>query len=252
MSLGDAMEAKVLLGSFISFDIIASASTRLPLSFLNLDHRRILNTLDINLESLFGCTNQVMALILDIVCLENWKKEAEEAHQLSLVELVKRGAMIEERLRQEIIDVERVYSLEKNIMKSHDRILSTAQVEITNIFALSATTYLHVVISGAYPELPEIVESVSKTIDAFKSLTEPRLLRNLVWPFCVTGCLASGGQQGFFRELVSKAEITSFTLGTCFQAFKIMEECWELRKTRLYNCDWAFVMNRRGCDVLLL
>jgi len=240
------MEAKVLLGSFICLDIIASASTRSPPSF-DLDHKYLLNTFHISLESLFGCGTRVMILILDIVYLDNWKKEAEKFHQLSLVELVKRGARIEESLRQELVAMKSEHSLE-----SHNSTLSTAQTDITSIFALSALTYLHVVISGAHPELPEIVESISKTINALKCLTEPRLLRNLVWPFCVTGCLAAEEQQDFLRELVSKAEITPFTIGTCFQAFKIVEECWEMRKTRLHNCDWAFIMNRRGYNVLLI
>jgi hypothetical protein len=190
--------------------------------------------------------------MFDIVILDNWKKEAEKTHQLSVIELVKRGAKIEESLRQKIVDLEGTHSLGSSLLGSHRSTLSASQAEITGIFALSALTYLHIVISGAYPELPEIVESVSKTIDAFKRLTNPRLLRNLVWPFCVTGCLAAEGQQGFFRDLVSKAEIVPSTLGTCLQAFKIVEECWEMRKTCSYNCDWVFIMNRLDCNILLI
>ena len=86
-------------------------------------------------------------------------------------------------------------------------------------------TYLYVVISGAYPELPEVRESVSKTIDAFQSLADPTLLPYLVWPFCISECLALNGQYTIFRDLVSIAGVTQSTIGTCFEAFKIMEEC---------------------------
>ncbi|KAL3421436.1 hypothetical protein PVAG01_07881 [Phlyctema vagabunda] len=247
MESRDDMEMQVALGSFIWFDIMASASTRSAPSF-KLDHQRILDIFRIKLECLFGCSNRVLELILDIVYLDSWKKEVEKTRQLSMIELVKRGAKIEENLRQYIEGLEVTSSLE---LRNDSRNMSAAQTEITRIFALSAQAYLHVVISGAHPELPEIADSVSKSIEAFESISDPCLLRHLVWPFCVTGCLATKAQQGFFRELVSRAGITCLTVGTCWQAFQIIEECWEIRKTCSYNCDWVFIMNKRSCNVLL-
>ena len=251
MYFWDDTGAKVLLGSLISFDIIACASTRSRPS-LELDHRHILATFGINLGNLFGCENQVMALIFEVVLLDNWKKEVEETRTLSMVDLVKRGATIEDRLQQKVRYIESTYSLGSNEVESSGNTLSTCAIEITYIFALSALTYLHVVVSGASPELPEIVESVSKTVAAFQCLTDPKLLRNLVWPFCVSGCLAREGQHGFFRDLISNAKINLTTIGTCLQAFRIMEECWAMGKTSSYSCDWALIMNKRGCNVLLI
>jgi hypothetical protein len=239
-----------LLGSFMSIDIIACASTRSS-PFLELDFQFMVEGAGIDLEPLTGCRNWTMMIIFEISLLDKWKKEAEEAHKLSVVELTKRGSRIEERLREKLADTE----IESDVRSSSGNtsgILSVSDyTEITKIFALSAMTYLHVVLSGAYPKLPEIMESVSKTIDAFQSLTDPTLLRNLVWPFCITGCLALEGQQAIFRHLVSAAEVTQSTVGTCFEAFKIMEECWEIRKTCSYNVDWVSVMNKRGHHVLL-
>ncbi len=247
----DDMGIEVTVGSFIWFDIIASASTRSAPSF-DINHRQILDSFGINLQRLFGCSNRILGDIFDIVHLDSWKKEVEKTRQLSMVELVKRGARIEENIRQDIRDLEAKDSVESDLLIDDRGNLSAVQTEITRVFASSAQIYLHVVISGAHPELPEIVDSVSKTIDAFKSISDPRLLRNLVWPFCVTGCLATKAQQGFFRELVYKAGITFSTVGTCWQAFQIIEECWEIRKSCSYNCDWAFVMNKRSCNVLLI
>jgi len=244
------MGTKVLLGSFISFDIIACASTR-SLPSLDVDHIQILETFGIDLGSLFGCSNRVMALILEIVLLDNWKRDTEKSYQLSIVELVKRGTKIEERLRQETRDLEDRESFASNLDFSGSTLL-TSQAEITYIFALSAITFLHVVVSGPCPELPEIAESVSKTITAFKSLRDPRSLRNLIWPFCVSGCLASEGQQSFFRDFVAKAEIVPSTLGTSLQAYRIIEECWEMRKSCSSNCDWVSVMDKLGCKVILM
>jgi hypothetical protein len=251
MYFWDDTGTEVLLGSFISLDIMACASTRSQPS-LQLDHKHILETFGIDLGSLFGCESQVMALIFEVVLLDNWKKEAEKTRKLSMVDLVKRAATIEDRLQQKVRDIESTQSPGSNTLESSGSTPSTCPIAITYIFALSALTYLHVVVSGASPELPEIAESVSKTVVAFQCLTDPRLLQNLVWPFCVTGCLAQEGQQGLFRDLVSNAKINLSTIGTCLQAFQIIEECWEMRKACSYNCDWAVIMNKQGCNVLLI
>jgi hypothetical protein len=193
-----------------------------------------------------------MALIFEIVLLDNWRKEAEKTHKLSMIDLVKRGTKIRDCLQEKIRDLESLYSLGLNTLERSGSTLSTCLTEITYIFALSALTYLYVVISGANPELPEIAESVSKTITAFQSLTDLRLLRNLIWPFCVSGCLAQEGQRGLFRDLVSNAIINVSTIRTFLQAFKIVEECWQIGKACSYNCDWASIMNTQGYNVLLI
>ena len=71
--------------------------------------------------------------------------------------------------------------------------------EITELFALSAITYLHVVLSGAYPELDTIYD--------FKDLADTKSL-HLVWPFCISGCLALDGQHAICPGLVYAAGIT--------------------------------------------
>ena len=246
----DDIASGFLLGSFISFDIIACASAR-STTYLRLDHKVLLDRAGIHLETLIGCENWAMIFILEICLLDNWKREAETTSELSDVELAKRGRQIEERLRDRIADIESTPP--KATYSGYTVRIPSANTntEITKIFALAAMTYLHVVVSGPYPELPEIRESVSKTITAFESLTDAKLLRYLVWPFCVSGCLALEVEQTVFRSLVSAAQIAQSTIGTCFEAFKIMEECWETRKSCLYNCDWVFVMNKRGRYVLL-
>ena len=247
----NASAIRLLLGSFLSFDIIACASTRSD-HLLQLDHKFLLENTEINLESITGCRNWVMVLIFEISLLDRWKKEAEKAQKLSIVELTKRGSQIEERLRKRLADTENKPSIGSSTDNNSGILLASPYNEVTKIFAFAAMTYLHVVISGAFPELPEIIESVSKTIDAFHRLTDKKLLRSLVWPFCISGCLSLDGQHAIFRELVSAAEITQSTTGTCLEALKIMEACWDTRKISPCNCDWASVMNKWGYYVLLL
>jgi hypothetical protein len=64
---------KLLVGSFIVFDIIASASTR-SAPFLPVNHIKVIDDLGILLEPIVGFQNSVMELLLEVVMLEKWKK----------------------------------------------------------------------------------------------------------------------------------------------------------------------------------
>lgn len=239
---------KFVLGSLIAFDILSSASTRSSL-ILNINHLHVLETFGISLERHTGCRDSVMALILEISLLDKWKKEAQGANRLSFVELVKRGDVLQNRLRQELAEID----TKSNPWTTRESspVATDTHPEISKLFILSAITYLHVVISGPYPEVAEIAESVLATVHAFKSLKDPRLLRNLVWPFCISGCLALEKHYDFFRGLVSRAGITPHATGVCFEALQIMAECWKARITCSESHDWASAMQRRGCYVFL-
>ncbi|KAE8380310.1 fungal-specific transcription factor domain-containing protein [Aspergillus bertholletiae] len=217
-----------LLGFFVHMHIITGASTRSS-QFLISDHKVLLETGEVNLADLTGCSNWVMIAIFEISSLDKWKKEEEDAHRLSLGDIefdLSKGAPVDAHLRPESI-----------------------KTEITRIFALSAIIYLRVVISGPYLDIPDIKRSVSKISDALQSLPEPKLLQHVVWLYCISGCLAADGQQKVLRELVSLPRITH---RTCLEALSLMEECWRLRRTESSNHDWASIMERCGQHSLLI
>lgn len=246
----DQTAITILIGSFIWFDILAAASTGLG-HFLALDHNLLLQGSRIRLEELVGCENWVMAVIFQISKLGNWKKESESNHRLSISELAKRGAEIEVCLQERLTNILVQSAIqEDSFPEPTSRFSNSARVTMTKIYALAALTYLHVTISGPISELPEITESVTRTVAEFTSLSDARLLRYLVWPFCITGCLASEEQHSVFRTLIQTGDFNERTVGTCMEAFKVMEECWQ-RRTRLRNCDWISVMESLGHLILL-
>jgi hypothetical protein len=253
LSAGEHSAVVLLLGSFIWFDILAAASTGLK-PFLKINHQLVLSSNSIHLEELIGCENWVVILIFQINELVSWKKEAETNGRLSIPELAKRGARIEHVLQEKSNELFLRISdgSGPSISGMWGRFPKSASSEITRIFILSALTYLHVVISGPNPELPEIASNVTRAIEAFESLTHPPLLRYLVWPFCITGCLASEQQRRVFPALIATAEINGQTLSSCRRAFKIMEECWKLRNTHPHqNYDWISTMKSLDHVVLL-
>lgn len=236
------------LGHFVAFDILACISTRSTL-FLNLDHKDILrrDALGIDLRTIIGCENWVMQILFDIAKLDTWKRNAQKAKKLSIVELANHGSQIDLQLQSKFAELRAPSSSNSSIEP-----LASSQVhlEITEIFALSAMTYLHVVLSGAYPELPEIIESVEKTIQALREMSDKKAFPRLSWCFCITGCLALEPQHRYFREIFEAAELDEWSAGTCIQALETMEECWQIRKSSS-SCDWVSAMDKRGQYSLL-
>jgi hypothetical protein len=250
LSSEDRTTITVLISTFIWFDVLAGASTG-SRHFLNVDHILLLEGSIIHLEALIGCENWVIVLIFRISELRNWKRELESNHRLSISELAKQGADIEACLQERLGKMSTQNTVQEGgFSGATRRYPKSARAVITRIFALSALTYLHVIVSGPISELPEITDSVTRTIAEFSDLSDARSLRYLVWPFCITGCLASKEQHGFFRDLISAGDISERTVGACMGAFKVMEECWK-RKMRSQNCDWISVMESLGHLILL-
>lgn len=192
-----------------------------------------------------------MALISDISLLDRWKNESQAARRLSIVDLAKRAGQIEERLRQELADITRGMQL-SSAAESPTNAARMLSAQVSQLFALAAIIYLHVVVSGAHPELPEITRTVSEMLDALEKLKrEPRLLRSVVWPFCVAGCVTLEEQQGFFRSLLTDPEVAKYSTKACFEALYVMEKCWAARRIDSYHCDWTSIMSKYGHYILL-
>jgi hypothetical protein len=61
-------------------------------------------------------------------------------------------------------------------------------------------------------------------------LSTPPLLRTVVWPLCVTGCLAQPEQGPFFRRQIEVLEPLGHFV-TVRKAIEIMESIWLKRGT---------------------
>jgi hypothetical protein len=211
------------------------------------------------LDKIMGCENWAMLLIMDIAFLDDWKQNLQISAQLSMRELVTRATRIERRLEDGIR--ENSTSLNQWTNHSMPSVVDTGVEEpshlillITRIFACSALVYLDVVVSGAYPEMPEIRENVSRTIDALRALPEIAIINSTTWAYCIAGCMAIEEEQTFFRGLAVYSNGDAPTFGNFSKALAIMEECWRLRREEKQDqpVDWRTAMKRLGMDVLLV
>ncbi len=212
----------------------------------------------IKLEKLMGCENWVMVCVMEIARLRHWKQEMQMSDQLSLRELASRAEIIEKKLED---GVKRIYeSLDEMRMKGKDltnkgrSVLGSKYLAhvVTRMFALTALVYLHVTVSGPYPEIAEIQNCVSRTITAFRALPQSDLVRNLSWPMYIVGCMATGEHQNAFRDIAASIGLEKHSFGTSSQVLEVMEECWRLRADGIVGADWTTAMKSLNLNVLLV
>ena len=246
---------RFLTTTFIHFDIISSASTGLDHVFQE-DHERMIAELQINLDETIGCENWAMMSIMKISTLRNWKREYSASGRLSLKELVDRADVIEKYINAQLED----YVINKDLVEAEDSqcsppILNDRQGKVrrvvTAIFGYSALTYLHTTVSGAHANLPEIQQSVDNTIEAFKSLPNPQLLRSLAWPLCVTGCM-SLEHHSFFEELFKDPLPKSQAYINSWRIMDVIRECWKQREETGNPSDWMTAMDSLGYQIILV
>lgn len=257
----DHVACNFLMGTFIWYDILSCASIHsVPDLSGNHDY---LSTHLIRLDKIMGCENWVMVLISRISALANWKYSQQSRGCLTLRELLDRGSSIEVELKQGLeknkTDIGRpVHHPESASCQGLGVPSSKSNLVITRIFAFAALTYLHTVTSGAHPSLPQIKESVASTIETFHSMPNPTvLLRNLVWPFCVTGSMAGKEHEAFFRKAMEIVEREGeWHPGNLKIGWDVVQKCWQMREVEgdaaVDGVDWSDAMEKLGLRILLV
>lgn len=250
-------------------DVIASTATQEEPKLYTY-HRDLLTTVGdqgplLDLEAVIGCQNWVVLQIGEIAVLDAWKQQSQKAGSLDMMELVYRGTRIKEGLERHLAMLEsRPVSCQKErsgtglldvFAQGYDfhSTVSTPQSTIaTRIWAHAAFIYLSVVVSGWHSAGVEIRYHVGRVIDLLSDLSPPALVRTMVWPFCVAGCLAEVSQETHFRETVESLHPPAL-FGTVRYAFKIMEEVWQDRGAGdSANRDLAACFRGLGEMVLLV
>ncbi|OAP57660.1 hypothetical protein AYL99_08398 [Fonsecaea erecta] len=223
----------------------------------------------LNLEAICGCQNWVLLQISEIAVLDSWKQECKRAGDLDVMELVRRAAPIKETLLAQLARLEA--NLGNPLKGTHSNILdglftpyyqsetpghsaAGSTVLVTSVWANAALLYLFVVVSGWQPSSSDVRYHVSRVIEllTYQQRSRPVLLRTMVWPFCVAGCLARPQQEDCLRQMVEVLQPPS-VFGTVYKALDIMEEVWGGREMRdVATWDLAACLRCQGDLVLLV
>ncbi|KAG8163551.1 hypothetical protein KVR01_006848 [Diaporthe batatas] len=225
-----------------------------------------INGPQLDLESVVGVKNDAIILLAQVADLHAWKKEMTNAGSLSVVQLVTRASQIETLLRGliECLEQERQNACNINnnqptmdmidFISQHNVGSSLAKgsstVWTSLVWAHATLTYLSTVVSGWQPSCPEIRASVAATIALLADAPAPASVRSVVWPFCVTGCLALPEEEGFFRGTV-EALGTLSSFGTIAAALRVMEGVWARRGQLGPEWTMADGLREVGTAVLL-
>ena len=217
----------------------------------------------IDLEPVIGCQNWVLLQIGEIATLDTWKQRCKRAGNLDVMELVQRAAIIKESLEIHLtrLETDPIIPQEVNSIFSvlgadscqQSRAPARQSSIITRIWAHAARLYLFVVVSGWQPANADVRHHINRILELLMNqLSPPALLRTVVWPFCVAGCLAEPAQEPLFRGLVDAMQPPS-VFGTVRKALDIMEHVWANRNADdTLNRDLAACFRRQGDLVLLV
>lgn len=244
-------------------DIIASTALQEQPTLYEY-HRNLLSGTDgseapINLEGVIGCQNWALLQIGEVAVLDAWKQRCKIEGNLDVMDLVRRATTIKDAL-----ETQRNY-LENNPtngpeISSAEEVLSPYQSSkvsaggswITRVWAHAALVYLSVVVSGWQPASADVRYHVSAILDLLTNqMSSLALLRTVVWPFCVAGCLAERAQEASFRTMVEALRPSS-VFGTVRTALEIMEDTWRNREIDVLTRDLATCFRSQGHLVLLV
>ncbi|KAF3761157.1 hypothetical protein M406DRAFT_324658 [Cryphonectria parasitica EP155] len=218
----------------------------------------------IRMENFFGCQGWVLMTIGDIALLDAWKKESRSQGKFRPDELLEHGSHLHSRLQQGLARLDRE-SLRRRIPNDITAVLRSfyradgpqmradEQVNVTRIWALAATAYLGVVVTGWAAATKAAASSIAVAMQLLHSISSPAVLRSLSWPFFVLGCLATREQEQLFTQMAScMGPLLEF--GTVGEAMRIMRRVWELRDMNGFDMEtWDIAACSRvfGTQVLM-
>ncbi|KAG5936650.1 hypothetical protein E4U60_002404 [Claviceps pazoutovae] len=205
------------------------------------------------------CQDWVVASIIEVVKLDVWKKGAAKTGTLSVVELVKRAHDIETYLKLRLQRAKEAFPwlyTERHLPSSllHSTAPPVLTHYVTEVFATAALVYLHVVISGARRQVPDVHNHVRDVITLFRCRCCAQALSSLCWPLCLTGCLAEGEDRIFVLNLaISAAAETSGGVGSFDRAIYVIQECWKAAdRCSDADVDWTWAMKSLCSQVVFL
>lgn len=218
----------------------------------------------IRMENFFGCQGWVLLTVADIAVLDAWKKETKIRGRFCYNELMEHGSLLHQRLQQGLARLERESFRKRpfditSVLRSYYRpdaahqMRVDEQISATRIWALAATAYLSIVVTGWQAATRTTTSSIAVAMQLLYGISSPAVLRSLSWPFYVLGCLATKEQEQLFTHMASSmGPLLEF--GTVGEAMRIMKRVWELRDTGGLDMDtWDLAACSRvlGTQVLM-
>lgn len=236
--------------NFIWIDVLATSTfgalSYIPCAF---DYLELLQLGIIKPQEIMGCQGWIMAIILKISRLEQWKvMHQEQMHAVDIkAELVHQSKQLRDELRHGIDKLENDYRRTKSTSLEEDIRL------VSIVWAYGAQVLLQVTIIDVESNQFDTDQTfVNICLQKLENLPT-RLVMRTSWPYTITGSMAlSEAQHIRFRRIVSKTLQEAQPPGISWKGLIVMEECWRLRRIQgEKNVGWREAMESLGARVLL-
>lgn len=228
---------RFLTGATIWLDITSSITTGIAPQLLPWHSTIIASNSQTKLEDIMGCQNWVMLQVGRIAALHERCAQAAgrgdfnctEFHQIAFdITLSIQDGLTQAALEGFGISENELAGMVDTIPKEHTL--------VTHIFALMASTYLHLVIHG-FQELEVLDNTITKAMSILQAELTRRLLPALVAPLYIIGVVARPGDKPFFREVLSSLPLLDSSLKHRKRILPVLEEIWRERE-RAVGLTW--------------
>ncbi|KIW28402.1 uncharacterized protein PV07_08069 [Cladophialophora immunda] len=269
LSLVDHVAMEFFSAVFLWFDTLATVSTGRGPQFADVCAAAFGDPdSKVRLRNIMGCENWVMIIIRDVAVLDGRRRNGQEGHDPRRnADDGQKYTELRERLELGLAEPWESYlsllarGTTSDSADAENRLIQATPI-VTYIFACAAMVYLTAAVSGPDPHVPEIRDAVSRSLEIFNSLPDDvQMLHSMLWPFCITGCMALKDQESSFEDLALRAGALVRQGGrspeTWERALQVIKTCWRLRseearKGSPSSADWFTAMSTLGYQVLLV
>ncbi|KAJ7885888.1 fungal-specific transcription factor domain-containing protein, partial [Mycena olivaceomarginata] len=250
-------------------DIFSSLTVMRPPKYLAL-YKRLFGDLagwnlhsgEIRMDSLTGCSEEVLLGIAEVSELSHWKAAEKRRGSLSIRDLIGRCDEIEQRLRRASSSPRPTGEIDTTplhpaLVQADSEAVDAAPFPsnemrqlVAKIFSETVLLYLHTVLSDSNPGVPEISNSVGVVVQLLAQLPPSEVDRALVFPICLAGCMTDDSNWRDF--LKGRLQALDESLGNLMRTRLLMEAVWKKRDITGVTVDWRETMRERGLNLLLV
>ncbi|TFK70315.1 hypothetical protein BDN72DRAFT_839168 [Pluteus cervinus] len=214
----------------------------------------------LRMDKVTGCPDEALLCIAETSALAHWKAAEKRNSTLSVRELIRRGDVIEQRLRQQQTDLSDGRETPSSPLHPALASTSTPEAEATNtltegtrrivadLFQEAAVLYLHTVLSECNPGVPEIHTCVDNIVSYLNQIPPSETDRGLMFPICLAGAMTDDSRiRAFFKRRLA---LRDEGLGNIPHCRILVEGVWQKR-----DCDGVPVDLRetaQACNLNLL
>ncbi|KIV79404.1 hypothetical protein PV11_06966 [Exophiala sideris] len=239
--------------NYVWIDVLATATFGLasytPSAF---DYLGLLQLGQIKPQNAMGCQGWIMAIVLRIATLEQWRMtwNMQTCTSSAIAELIQRGNQLAENLR---FGIEKLEHEGDQASASSALSLKEDCRLVSMLWAYAAQVFLQVTMLGVGQTRSCIDQMIIRTVLQKLEELPTRLVIRVCWPYTIAGCMSIVEYHGRFRQIVARTMQQSQPPGMTWKGLMVMEECWRLRQIRgNSNVGWREAMESLDARVLLI